>query len=242
MGILPGLAHRTPPAGVQRALKVLTFSLCLVPAIRLGAFLLLGRLGANPIEVITRATGWWALSMLVLTLAVTPTRRLLGWPWLLRFRRMLGLFAFAYAAVHFGIYLWLDQFFDLREIVRDVVKRPFITVGFAALLGMMPLAVTSTAGMVRRLGARRWIALHRVVYVVAVLGVLHYWWLVKRDILEPMLFLGAFAVLLGARVAFRMRDAASGGARTRVRPQTSSSVRSAWRRLRTPASSSGGKP
>lgn len=240
MRILAVVTHRTPSAAVQRALKAGVFALCLLPALRLAVWAIMDRLGANPIETITRSTGWWALAMLVLTLSVTPVRRLLGWPWLLRFRRMLGLYAFAYGAVHFTIYLWLDQFFDWGEIVKDIVKRPFITVGFAALLAMSPLAVTSTASMVRRLGAKRWLALHRLVYLVAILGALHFLWLVKRDVTEPVIFLGAFAVLLGARVVFRLRDA--GDARRRASAQTSSSDRSAWRRLSTPASSSGGKP
>jgi sulfoxide reductase heme-binding subunit YedZ len=240
MRILPGPAHRTPSAGAQRVLKACVFVLCLVPALRLAAWAGMGRLGANPIETITRSTGWWALAMLVLTLSVTPVRRLLGWPWLLRLRRMLGLYAFAYGTVHFGIYLWLDQFFDWGEILKDIAKRPFITVGFAALLAMAPLAVTSTAAMVRRLGAKRWLALHRLVYLVAILGAVHFLWLVKRDVTEPVIFLGLFSVLLGARAVFLRRDAAD--AKARALSQTSSSDRSAWRRLSTPASSSGGKP
>lgn len=187
------------------ALKAVLFTACLVPAARLAWLAWRDGLGANPIEAVTRSTGWWTLALLAVTLAVTPLRRLLGAPWLLRLRRMLGLFAFGYAALHFTTYLWLDQFFDLAEIARDVVKRPFITVGFAAFVLLLPLAATSTNAMVRRLGARRWQRLHRAVYVIAVLGVLHYWWLVKKDVTEPALFALLVGALLAARLWWRWR-------------------------------------
>ena len=157
-------------------------------------------LGANPIEFITRNLGEWTLIFLMITLTVTPLRRLSGWQWLIKLRRMLGLFAFFYAALHFVTYIWLDQFFDLQDIVKDVIKRPFITVGFAAFLCLIPLAVTSTNAMVKRLGGKRWQALHRLVYAVAILGVVHYWWLVKKDIREPLLYAAILAVLLGIRI------------------------------------------
>lgn len=196
-----------PTAVPVHALKVCVFLLCLAPAARLGWRALQDGLGANPVEVVTRAAGWWTLTMLMLTLSVTPLRRLSGWYWLLRLRRMLGLFAFSYGAAHLTTYLWLDQFFDWPEIVKDVLKRPFITVGMLAMLLMVPLAMTSTNAMVRRLGARRWQGLHRLIYVIAPLGVLHYWWLVKRDVSEPAVFLGVVTVLLVSRVVLSVRNA-----------------------------------
>jgi sulfoxide reductase heme-binding subunit YedZ len=192
------------------ALKAVLFAACLVPAARLGWLAWRGGLGANPIEAVTRSTGWWTLALLAATLTVTPLRRLLGAPWLLRLRRMLGLFAFGYASLHFTTYLWLDQFFDLAEIARDVVKRPFITVGFAAFVLLLPLAATSTNAMVRRLGARRWQRLHRAVYLIAVLGVLHFWWLVKKDVTEPRLFALVMGALLAARLWWLWRVPAPG--------------------------------
>ncbi len=163
-------------------------------------------LGANPIEFITRDLGDSTLIYLMITLAVTPVRRLTGWQWLIKLRRMLGLFAFFYASLHFVTYIWLDQFFDLQDMVKDVIKRPFITVGFLAFVCLIPLAGTSTNGMVRRLGGKRWQALHRLVYAIAILGVVHYWWLVKRDIREPMLYAGILAVLLGVRIYWKLHQ------------------------------------
>ncbi len=192
------------------ALKAVVFAACVAPAARLGWLAWRGGLGANPIEVITRSTGWWTLALLAVTLSVTPLRRALGAPWLLRLRRMLGLFAFGYAVLHFTTYLWLDQFFELSEIARDVVKRPFITVGFTAFVLLLPLAATSTNAMVRRLGARHWQRLHRAVYGIAALGVLHFWWLVKRDITEPALFALIIGALLAARLWWRWRGPAPG--------------------------------
>ena len=175
------------------------FALCLVPVGRLAWLAWTERLGANPIEHITRATGWWTLSFLLITLAVTPLRRLLSMPWLLRLRRMLGLFAFFYACLHFTTYLWLDQFFDWPAMLKDIAKRPFITVGFTALVLLIPLAATSTNAMVKRLGAKRWQALHRMVYVIATLGVVHFWWLVKKDVMEPAIFAVVLTLLLSVR-------------------------------------------
>lgn len=191
-------------------IKRAAFAVCLIPLARLAWLGAHGGLGANPIEYITRSTGWWTLSFLMITLSVTPLRRLANLNWLLRLRRMFGLFAFFYAALHFGIYLWLDQFFDWTEIVKDIAKRPFITVGFAAFVLLVPLAATSTNAMVRRLGARRWQLLHRLIYVIAILGVVHFWWLVKKDITEPVLFACILAVLLGVRLAWRRRKARAG--------------------------------
>ena len=181
--------------------KVLTFLLCLIPLARLGWLGMSDGLGANPIEFITRSTGTWTLVFLMITLSVTPLRRITGWNGLIRFRRMLGLFAFFYVCLHFTTYIWLDQFFDWAEIVKDVIKRPFITVGFVSFVLLIPLAVTSTNAMQRRL-KRRWQLLHRLVYLIAIGGVVHYWWLVKKDITQPVLYALVLAALLGFRLAF----------------------------------------
>ena len=160
------------------------------------------RLGANPIESLTRSSGDWTLYLLTLTLAITPLRRLSGQHWLQALRRMLGLFAFFYACLHFTTFIWFDHFFDLAEIGRDVWKRPFITIGFAALLLLIPLAVTSTDAMQRRLG-RRWSQLHRLVYGVALLALLHFWWMRagKQNFAEPILMSAIIMILLAARAA-----------------------------------------
>ena len=162
-------------------------------------------LGANPIEFITRDLGDWTLIFLMITLAITPLRRLTSWAWLIKLRRMLGLCAFFYASLHFVTYIWLDQFFDLQDIVKDIIKRPFITVGFAAFLCLIPLAVTSTNAMVKRLGGKRWQTLHRLVYAIATLGVIHYWWLVKKDIREPLLYAAILSLLLGLRIFWNLQ-------------------------------------
>jgi sulfoxide reductase heme-binding subunit YedZ len=179
-------------------LKTIVFALCLLPLAWLVWDGLHGNLGTNPIEEITHRTGDWTLRLLLITLTVTPARRLLGWNFLLRLRRMLGLFAFFYACLHFLTYVWFDQFFWWDEIAKDIVKRPFITVGFAAFVLLIPLAVTSTNAMMKRLG-RRWQQLHRLVYVSATLGVLHYLWLVKADVQRPLIY----GVLLAALLAYR---------------------------------------
>jgi methionine sulfoxide reductase heme-binding subunit len=181
-------------------IKAAVFAACLIPLARLAVLGFGDGLGANPIEYITHSTGWWTLTFLLITLAVTPLRRLLNQPWLLRLRRMFGLYAFFYASLHFITYIWLDQFFDGLEIVKDVIKRPFITFGFAAFVLLIPLAATSTNAMVKRLGARRWQWLHRLVYPIAALGVIHFWWLVKLDVNEPLLFALILAGLLIARL------------------------------------------
>ena len=179
--------------------KIALFLVCLLPLVRLIVLGMRGGLGANPIEFITHSTGTWALVGLLLTLSITPLRRLTGWTFLLRHRRMLGLFAFFYASLHLMTYLWLDQFFDLEGIVRDVVKRPFVTAGFAGFVLLAPLALTSTQAMMRRLG-RHWQQLHRLIYVAAGLGVLHYVWLVKRDLTQPLIYGGLLGVLLFFRL------------------------------------------
>lgn len=163
-------------------------------------------LGANPIEKITHVTGDWTLRFLLITLAITPLRKLLNIPSLIKFRRMLGLFAFFYASLHFLTYIWLDKFFNLHEILADVAKRKFITIGFTGFLLLIPLAVTSTAGWIRRLGGKRWQALHRLIYVSAIAGVIHYWWLVKADVSKPEQYAFVLSLLLGYRiVAWLMR-------------------------------------
>ena len=179
--------------------KPLVFLLCLLPLALLGWRIAAGRLGANPVEAVLHFTGAWGLRLLLVTLAVTPLRRLTGRGWLLRFRRMLGLFAFFYVVLHVAVYLVLDRGLAWEEIVTDLSKRPYIMVGFAAFVLLVPLAVTSTRGWVRRLG-RRWQLLHRSVYLIAVLGVLHFLWLVKADLREPLIYAAVLAVLLAARV------------------------------------------
>ena len=184
---------RFPPYG-----KPLVFCVSLLPLVWLCWLAWQDRLGANPVETLSHRTGDWSLRFLLLTLAVTPLRRLTGWNWLLKFRRMLGLFAFFYVCLHLGVYLIFDQFFDPSAILEDIAKRPYITVGFAGFLLLIPLAVTSTNGMIKRLG-RNWQRLHRLVYLIGVLGVVHYWWLVKADISEPLLYAGLLTMLLGYR-------------------------------------------
>lgn len=195
----PTPAPRAPSAARIATFKAILFAACLVPFALYVHRWFGDDLGANPIEAITRASGDWTLRFLLITLAVTPLRRLTGVNWLLRFRRMLGLFAFFYACLHFTTYIWLDQFFDLHAIARDVMKRPFITVGFSAFVLLVPLAATSTNYAIRRLGGRRWQALHRSVYAIGILAVVHYWWLVKADILEPLIYGLILAALLGLR-------------------------------------------
>ena len=187
-----------------RVTKPLVFLLCLLPVVHLlaGAFSIAGQgLGANPIEEMLHALGRWGLKFLLLTLAITPLRRWTGWNWLIRFRRMLGLFTFFYIVLHFLVYAVLDQGLDIEAIVEDVLKRPYITLGMAGLLMLIPLAVTSTKGMMRRLG-KRWQKLHRLVYVIAVVAVWHFYWQVKLDTLEPTLYALVLAGLLGVRVYF----------------------------------------
>jgi sulfoxide reductase heme-binding subunit YedZ len=193
-----------PRSGQLATIKVALFVLCLVPLARLVYGGITNVLGANPIETITRSTGWWTLFLLMATLMVTPLRKVTGANWLLRLRRMLGLFAFFYACVHFTTFIWFDHWFDVAEIVKDVIKRPFVTVGFAAFVLLLPLAFTSTNAMVRRLG-RNWQRLHRLVYAIAILGVVHFWWLVKRDLTEPIVFSAVLAALLGTRLYWRAR-------------------------------------
>jgi sulfoxide reductase heme-binding subunit YedZ len=181
------------------ALKLVVFPLCLLPLGLLGWKALHGDLGANPIEVITHSTGDWTIIFLLITLSITPLRRLARQNWLIRFRRMTGLYAFFYGCLHFTTYIWLDKFFDVHEMIKDVGKRPFITVGFLGFVMLIPLAATSTQGMIRRMG-KNWVKLHRLIYLTATAGVVHYWWLVKIDITKPLRYAVILAVLLLSRV------------------------------------------
>ncbi|MEN7430544.1 protein-methionine-sulfoxide reductase heme-binding subunit MsrQ [Chromobacterium sp. TRC.1.1.SA] len=202
------LRMKFPASAADRRLaagKVLLFIVCLLPLARAAWIVLMGE-AVNPVEFITRSTGTWTLVWLLATLSMTPLRRLTGQAWPLKCRRMLGLFAFFYASLHFTTYVWLDQFFDWHHILRDIAKRPFITVGFAAIVLMSPLALTSTQGWMRRL-KRNWGKLHRLVYPVAVLAVVHYWWLVKKDITQPLIYAAVLACLLGLRLWWRARKA-----------------------------------
>ncbi|MGA8006012.1 MAG: protein-methionine-sulfoxide reductase heme-binding subunit MsrQ [Burkholderiales bacterium] len=193
------------PRGRQlAAIKTVLFALCFVPFAHLVWGVAYDTLGANPVEAVTHSTGWWTLFLLCATLGVTPLRRATGANWLLKLRRMLGLFAFFYVVLHFLTYVWLDQWFDVAAIAKDVLKRPYITIGFTAFLLLIPLAATSTDAMQRRLG-RNWQRVHRFIYLIAAFGVLHFWWLVKRDVTEPALFALALAGLLGVRLYWFVR-------------------------------------
>lgn len=184
---------------MTRVIKPAVFVLCLAPLAWLLWDALHHQLGANPVEALNHRTGIWTLRLLLITLAVTPLRHLTGWNVLIRLRRMLGLYAFFYACVHFSTWLVFDHFFNVHEIVRDIIKRPYITVGFSAFMMLIPLAVTSTNGWMKRLGAR-WVRLHRLVYAIGTGGVLHYLWLVKADIRGPMIYVLILVALLVYRV------------------------------------------
>lgn len=183
-------------------LKPTAFVACLIPLSQLVYYGITDNLTANPIEFVTRFTGSWTLIFLLLTLSVTPLRKISGWNELIKLRRMLGLFAFFYVLLHFSTYVVLDHFFDFDRITKDVIKRPFVTAGFTSLVLMIPLAITSTTGMIRRLG-RRWQQLHRLVYAVAIGGVIHFYWLVKADIRRPVQYGTVLALLLGYRLVAR---------------------------------------
>ncbi len=191
-----------------RLTKPVVFLVCLLPLVvlLLRAFEVAGfGLGANPIEELLHELGRWGLKFLLLGLTITPLRRWTGWNWLLRFRRMLGLFAFFYIVLHFLTYAILDQGLDIAAIIEDVIKRPYITLGMTGLLLLIPLAITSTKGMMRRLG-RRWQKLHRLVYVIAILAVWHFYWQVKLDTLDASLYALVLAVLLATRVYYARRS------------------------------------
>lgn len=188
------------PDKYVRLLKPLAFIACLGPAFVLTWKGFHNLLGANPIDVITRTTGRWTLTFLLITLSVTPVRRITGMAWLIRFRRMLGLFAFFYGSLHLMTYVWLDKFFNVHEMLHDIAKRRFITAGMTAWALMLPLALTSTAGWIRRLGGKRWQKLHRLIYFSAAAGVVHFIWLVKADLRRPLTYGSVLAFLLAFRV------------------------------------------
>ena len=183
-----------------RLTKILIFLGAFVPLARLLWKGLHEGLGANPIEVITHSTGDWTLILVLTTLAISPLRRLTHQYWIIGLRRMIGLFAFFYGVLHFLTYIWLDKFFDVHEMLKDIAKRPFITVGFSAFVLLIPLAITSTKGWIRRLGGTNWQRLHRLIYVTGILGVIHYLWLVKADIRKPLEYASALSVLLLYRI------------------------------------------
>jgi sulfoxide reductase heme-binding subunit YedZ len=184
-------------------LKVATWLLCLSPVGLLGWKGTHDELGANPLSVITLTTGHWTLYLLLITLAISPLRKVTRLNWLIRFRRLLGLFAFFYGCCHLMTYLWFDKAFDVQEIVKDIYKRPFITAGMTAWILMFPLALTSTTASIRFLGGKRWQALHRLIYASATAGVVHFWWLVKKDLTRPEIMAAILALLLGFRITDR---------------------------------------
>ncbi len=185
----------------NKILKPIVFLAALIPLALLGLDALQGNLSANPIEKITHRTGLWTLILLLVTLSITPLRRISGIQWLIQYRRMIGLFAFFYGFLHFMTYVWLDQFFDVHSMIRDVYKRPFITAGFTAFILLIPLAITSTKGWIRRLG-KKWQLLHRLIYISAGAGVIHFIWLVKADLREPLIYATIFGGLIAIRVWF----------------------------------------
>jgi len=189
------------PSRRNRALQAFAIAAGVLPAVSLAISALNDGLGANPVERVTHVTGDWALRFLLLSLAVTPLRRLLGWSWAAPLRRTLGLIAFGYACSHYLIYLGLEHFFDWRLIVEDVLERRYVWAGFTAFLCLVSLAATSTRAMMRRMG-RHWVSLHRLVYLAAVLGVIHFLWLVKSDLREPLLYAAVLTLLLGLRLWF----------------------------------------
>lgn len=199
---------------VLKRIDWIIFLLALAPLGRLISWFLMDSLGANPIEKVLRQTGYWTLTFLTLTMLLSPIRLLTGFIWIGRFRRMLGLFAFFYGVLHLATYLALDQYFDWDGIIKDIIKRPYITIGFTAFVLMIPLAITSTNRMLRRLGGERWKRLHRLIYLITLLGVIHFWWLVKKDIQEPLIF--ALIYLLSMMVRhLKNRKTATRGAETR---------------------------
>jgi len=185
-------------------LKIVVWALCLSPVGLLGWKATHDELGANPLSEITLSTGHWTLYLLLITLAISPLRKITGLNWLIRFRRPLGLFAFFYGSLHLMTYVWFDKAFDVHEIVKDIYKRPFITAGMTAWTLMLPLALTSTAASIRWLGGKRWQNLHRLIYASAVAGVVHFWWLVKRDLTDPEIMAGILTLLLALRIIDRL--------------------------------------
>lgn len=186
-------------------IKVALFIVSLFPVVWLTIALLTDQLGANPIEAVTRETGLWALRFLWITLLITPLRWLTGWNKLTLLRRMLGLYVFFYAFLHMMLYLWLDQFFDINDIIKDVIKRPFITIGFFTFTALIPLVITSNNAMVKRLGGRRWKQLHRLTYFIAIASSIHFYMLVKLDKQEPLIYIALLVVLLTPRLYRRYK-------------------------------------
>lgn len=209
---------QSPPQTLVRALKVMVFVACLGPVFVLTWKGFHDDLGANPVDVITRSTGKWTLTFLLITLSITPLRKLASAPWLVRFRRMLGLFAFFYGTLHLTTYVWLDKFFDVHAMLHDIAKRRFITAGMTAFSLMLPLALTSTAGWIRRLGGKRWQKLHRLIYFSAAAGVIHFIWLVKADLRRPL----TYGAILAGLLAFRL--VTWGMARIKARAQARTAV------------------
>jgi sulfoxide reductase heme-binding subunit YedZ len=185
---------------VRSLLKPVVFVASLLPLVWLVYALLTNQLGVNPIETLTRDTGLWALRFLVLTLMITPLKWLTSWNFIVTIRRMLGLYVFFYAVVHIVLYLWLDQFFDLDEIIKDIIKRPFITVGFLSFIALLPLAITSNNFMTKKLGGKRWKQLHKLTYLIAISSCIHFYMLVKADKLEPLIYTAVILALLAWRL------------------------------------------
>jgi sulfoxide reductase heme-binding subunit YedZ len=190
-----------PDSKQFKIIKAGLFLLACVPFLRLFIFAYFDQLGANPLEAITRNTGDWTLYLLCITLSITPLRRLTGWTWLIALRRMMGLFTFFYASLHFLAFLWFDHFFDVQAMLLDVVKRPFIAMGFATFLLLLPLAITSTNSMMRKLG-KRWKTLHQLIYLIIIMGLLHFWWMRagKQNFAQPLLISVIALILLGSRL------------------------------------------
>lgn len=189
-----------PDKVLRFGIKPLVFLVCLGPIATLAwKIVVIHDLGANPVDVITRSTGKWTLTFLLITLAITPVRKLVGMPWLIRFRRTLGLFAFFYGSLHLTTYVWLDKSFDVPAMLHDIAKRRFITAGMTAWACMLPLALTSTTGWIRRMGGKRWQKLHRLIYLSAAAGVVHFIWLVKADLRRPLTYGAILALLLAYR-------------------------------------------
>ena len=200
--------QKPPSATTLACIKSGVFLCALIPFARLVWLAFHNGLGANPIEFITRSTGWWALAFLCFTLSITPLRKLVGLPWLLKLRRMLGLFSFFYAALHLTTYLWFDQMFEVASIAKDIWKRPFITVGFLAFLLLVPLALTSFNKAIRYLGGKRWQMLHKLIYIIALLSVLHFFWMkaAKNLWVEPLIFGLIVILLLGFRIRIKQNN------------------------------------
>lgn len=210
-----------PTPAQFKGIKAAIFILALIPFVRMVVLSVMGAL-PDPLAFITHSSGDWTLYFLVITLCVTPLRRVLKWNWLVRLRRMLGLYAFFYAFLHFTAFLWFDHFFDLAAMWKDVLKRPFITVGFIAFVLLIPLALTSNNAMIRKLGGKTWQRIHRLIYLIAPLGVLHYWWMkaAKNNLAQPFLFALIVAGLLAVRVVWRVKTVPAKAGSHTTRPKS----------------------